>query len=240
MRVLLEVCVDSFASAVAARDGGADRLEVCGPLASGGTTPSQGFIEHCVEASGLPVMVMVRPHDGDFVYDKDDLSIMRRDIEFAKAIGAEGVVFGALLQDGSVDQEACQRLLESADELQTTFHRAFDLVQQPLVAFELIERLGFSRVLTSGRQPKAVDGAPLIRQLVQRSTTTGVLAGAGVDASNVQALVAATGVKEVHASASRPFISETRRTAVSFGEQRSVTDLSLVRSIRSALSGDTG
>ena len=233
MSVLLEVCVDSFESVIAAREGGADRLEVCGPLATGGTTPSYGFVERCVDAGGMPVMMMIRPHDGEFHYDDDDLAIMKRDIEIAKKIGVSGVVFGAL-RGGSVDEKVCGALLDAAGDLETTFHRAFDLVTEPLVAFERIQEAGFSRLLTSGQRATAGEGTSLIGELVKRSTTTRVLAGSGVNASNVASLIEATGVREVHASASR--ISGERCAAeVTFGDQRRVTDASLVRSIRSEL-----
>ncbi|MEO1530028.1 MAG: copper homeostasis protein CutC [Planctomycetota bacterium] len=236
MSVLLEVCVDSFASVKAARAGGADRLEVCGPLATGGTTPSRGFVEYCVEASGLPVMLMIRPHNGDFHYDDDDVAIMRRDITIAKEIGVTGVVFGALRKDGAIDEAVCESLLNAAGDLQTTFHRAFDVTPQPLDAFEQIQRLGFSRVLTSGQQASAIDGSALLRELVKRSSKTRVLAGAGIGASNVRRLVEETGLSEVHASASRA-VTDAKPTdnAVSFGEGRRVTDPDLVRSLKAEL-----
>ncbi|MEL6106850.1 MAG: copper homeostasis protein CutC [Planctomycetota bacterium] len=233
MSVLLEVCVDSFESAVAAREGGADRLEVCGPLVTGGTTPSFGFVERCVQALGLPVMMMVRPHDGEFQYGDDDLAIMERDIEVATQIGVTGVVFGVLRGD-SVDEEACRRLLDVAGDLETTFHRAFDVVSDPLAAFGRIQEVGFSRVLTSGQGITADQGAGLIRKLVNRSTKTRVLAGCGIDSENVASLIEATGVDEVHASASRR-IGERSNTTVVFGDQRRVTDAAVVRSIRAEL-----
>lgn len=234
MSVLLEVCVDSFESVIAAREGGADRLEVCGPLATGGTTPSYGFVERCVDVSGLPVMMMIRPHDGDFHYDHDDVAIMKRDIEVAKKIGVSGVVFGALRGD-ALDENACCTLLDAAGDMETTFHRAFDLVADPLEAFQWIEEAGFSRLLTSGQRATAGEGATLIGELVKRSTTTRVLAGSGVNASNVASLIETTGVTEVHASASR-LSGERCAAEVAFGDQRRVTDASLVHSIRSELS----
>ena len=235
MSGVLEVCVDSFASVIAAREGGADRLEVCGPLGSGGTTPSYALVQRCVEEGGLPVMMMIRPHDGNFVYDDDDVSIMLREIEVARSLGVEGVVFGVLTPDGSVDADICQQLLRAAGNLQTTFHRAFDVASDPLNAFDTIQQLGFSRLLTSGQQATAMEGAPLIRELVQRTSVTQVLAGSGVSAANVRRLIDATGVSEVHASASRMMTADGEPGPVSFGTQRRVTDSSLVQAIKSEL-----
>ncbi|MEE2937700.1 MAG: copper homeostasis protein CutC, partial [Planctomycetota bacterium] len=124
MTVQLEVCIDSFTSAVAAQTGGADRLEVCGALASGGTTPSYGLVEQCVEELGLPVMMMIRPHDGGFVYQSSDIDTMLKDIRVAKSIGVHGVVFGVLTSKRELDQASCQRLMDATDSLETTFHRA--------------------------------------------------------------------------------------------------------------------
>lgn len=238
MDVQLEICIDSIESAVAAREGGADRLEVCSSLASGGTTPSEGLLRCCLDQVGLPVMMMIRPRDGDFVYGPADLTVMLRDIEAAQRLGVAGVVLGALTPDRQIDQEACRQLLRAAAGLKATFHRAFDVADDPLVAFDQIIDLGFDCLLTSGQQRTAAAGTALIAQLQRRAAgRLVVMAGAGVTAENAHQVVEATGVSYLHASASRPvsdvvgsqFVSD-----VQFGQPRRLTYAADVRAIRRA------
>lgn len=199
----LEVCIDRLESALAARDGGADRIEVCGALSVGGTTPSYGLTEDCASLGGLEVMMMIRPHAGGFSYGKDELGTMMRDIQVAKKLGVHGVVLGALRADGHVDSEVCQRLIDSARPLSITFHRAFDLTPDPIEALDVLLNLGVDRLLTSGHASTAMKGVKVIRELVQRAGTgLSVMAGAGIHAQDIAALVRATGVREIHASAS--------------------------------------
>ena len=235
MTILLEVCIDSIASANAAKQGGADRLEVCGPLASGGTTPSFGLVEQCVADLQMPVMMMIRPHDGGFHYDDDDIDTMLTDIEVAKSIGVQGVVFGCLTADREIDRPRCQALLDAAESLESTFHRAFDVTTDPLASFDLIQELGFSRLLTSGHRATARDGATLIGELVRRSTGTSILAGAGVKPENVADLIADTGVREVHASASVTHASAQQNQFVSFGDHRRVCDAEIVKRLKAKI-----
>lgn len=235
MRILLEVCIDSIASAIAAKQGGADRLEVCGPLGSGGTTPSFGLVEQCVADLQLPVMMMIRPHDGGFCYDDNDIDTMLTDIEVAKSIGVKGVVFGCLTNDLEIDRVRCQILLDAAESLESTFHRAFDVTVDPLASFDQIQELGFSRLLTSGQRATAQDGATLIGELVRRSTTTTILAGAGVKPENVAELISHTGVREVHASAAVAHDSAQQNQYVSFGEQRRICDAAIVEQLKTQI-----
>jgi copper homeostasis protein len=235
LSVLLEICVDSFASAVAAKTGGADRLEVCSALAIGGTTPSFGLVEQCVAALEMPVMMMVRPHDGGFVYDRNHVDTMIANIKVAKSIGVQGVVFGALTPQRTLDHATCQRLMDAAGALEATFHRAFDLVPNPLAVLDELETLGIHRVLTSGQQSTALAGARLIRRLIDHSATIKVLAGAGIDAESARELVAQTGVQEIHASASVLANDQQTHGHVSFGSQRRITCAEKVRSIKDAI-----
>ncbi len=199
----LEVCIDRIKSALAARDGGAGRIEVCSALTVGGVTPSYGLVEQCIALRGVEVMVMIRPHAGGFKYGPDEVGTMLRDIQFAKERGAQGVVLGALHPDGRVDREICLRLIEAARPLSITFHRAFDLTPDPLEALDALLELGVDRLLTSGQAPRATDGLQLIRELVHRAGPDFfVMAGAGIRPQDVAALVHATGVQEIHASAS--------------------------------------
>ena len=234
--MLLEICIDSYASALAAKNGGADRLEICSALAVGGTTPSTSLVERCVNELDIPCMMMIRPHDGGFVYDQDDLRTMVGSIRIAQSAGVRGVVFGALTMNGKIDLESCQRLLEAADGLETTFHRAIDVAAEPLEGLAQIEELGFDRVLTSGQKSTAIQGADLIYQMVKQSRSISILAGSGVNASNVMELIQQTGVQEVHASASSA-TAESPQTQgeVSFGIDRRVTCENKVRELKAKL-----
>lgn len=210
-------------------------MEVCGALASGGTTPSYGLVEQCVEELGLPVMMMIRPHDGGFVYQSSDIDTMLKDIRVAKSIGVHGVVFGVLTSKRELDQASCQRLMDATDSLETTFHRAFDLVPNPLNMLNDLERLGFDRVLTSGQQTTALAGYQLIQKLTQQADSVEILAGAGITAENALELVEKTGVREIHASAG--ILAENRQPHgnVSFGAGRKVTCSNQVRAIKNAV-----
>ncbi len=216
-------------------DGGADRLEVCGALAIGGTTPSFGLVEQCVADLEMPVMMMVRPHDGGFIYDNDHIDTMLRDIEVAKSIGVQGIVFGALTAQQTLDQETCRRLIDAAESLETTFHRAFDLVPDPFAVLDELEALGINRVLTSGQRTTAFAGARLIRELTDRATSLTVLAGAGVSAENARQLVELTGVREIDASASVLATDEQAHGDICFGSQRRITCSIKVRAIKDAI-----
>lgn len=236
MSILLEVCIDSIASAIAAKDGGADRLEVCSALAIGGTTPSFGLVEQCVADLQMPVVMMIRPHDGGFIYENDDVETMLTDIEVAKSIGVQGIVFGALTNQRTLDENVCEQLIEAADDLEITFHRAFDVVIDPLDALDRLESLGVTRILTSGQQATASAGTQLIQSLTERSKKLKVLAGAGINAENACQLVQETGVQELHASASVLTPETQDQGNVSFGAQRRVTCRHKVRAIKDAVS----
>lgn len=237
LSVLLEVCIDSFASAAAAEAGGADRLEVCSSLVAGGTTPSYGLVEQCVAKLDIPVMMMIRPHDGGFFYDDDHIATMLRDIEVAKSIGVQGIVFGALTLERKLDRDTCQRLIDAAGSLETTFHRAFDLMADPLSVLDELDALGFNRVLTSGQQVTALAGTGFIRQLTDRKTSLQVLAGSGINPANARHVVELTGVREIHASASVIANDEQSHGTVSFGSQRRITCSKKVRAIKDAVTG---
>ncbi|MCL4117830.1 UNVERIFIED_CONTAM: hypothetical protein GTU68_065575 [Idotea baltica] len=222
-------------SASAAKAGGADRLEVCSSLAAGGTTPSFGLVEQCVADLNLPVMMMLRPHDGGFVYDNDHVDTMLANIKIARSIGVQGVVFGALTAKRTLDLETCRRLIDAAGDLETTFHRAFDLVPSPLETLDALETMGFDRVLTSGQRATAFKGASLIRKLTQQASSIKILAGAGINAENAQQLIDQTGVQEIHASASVLAMNEQSNGEISFGSQSRITCADKVRSIKNAI-----
>ncbi len=197
--ILIEACVDSVESALAAEHGGAGRIELCANLIEGGTTPSDGALALCRERLGIPIRVLIRPRGGDFLYSDTDFEIIRRDVLRAKDLGAEGVVIGLLRADGSIDLERTQRLLDAARPMGVTFHRAFDVCRILEEALEQLVILGVDRVLTSGQAACAPDGIPAIARLVQLAAgRIGILPGGGIDESNVVEVVRGTGVGEVH------------------------------------------
>jgi len=198
-KVLVEVCVDSVASAVAAQRGGAVRVELCSNLVEGGVTPSAGLIEMTRAAVSLGIYVMIRPRAGDFCYDKDEFEIMKRDIELAKKMRADGVVLGILDVNGNVDVTRTRQLVDLARPLKVTFHRAFDMTTDLLRALEDVCATEAERILTSGGEQTAAEGSAMIAQLVQKSANRIVImAGSGIKPENARDLVENTGVREIH------------------------------------------
>lgn len=247
MQFELEICANSVASCVAAQAGGATRVELCQGIPEGGTTPSYGMIKAACAAIAIPIHVIIRPRAGDFAYSAVELEQMVTDIEVARNLGAEGVVFGCLDAQGDYDEAANARLLEAARGMQVTFHRAFDMCAQPMRLLEqLIQAGGYQRVLTSGCAPTAPEGAVLLAQLVQAAHgRIGIMAGSGVRLSNLEALAKATGVSQFHSSLRHEVESPMRyrRPNVSMGGtvvideyRQPVTDATLVRQVVDCLS----
>lgn len=240
---LLEVAANSVASALAAQTGGAGRVELCAALELGGLTPSQATIAMARERLRIPLYVLIRPRAGDFLYDERECEAMRRDIATCAALGCDGVVLGVLDADGDVDLPRCRVLIDAAGSMGVTFHRAFDLARDPSRALEDAIALGCERVLTSGGQASALEGAPLIRALLaQAAGRIAIMPGAGVTPGNLVALAAATGAREFHASAKRQLDSGMRHrppllTDMQGGELRS--DEEQVRALVQAL-GSSG
>ena len=192
--------MDSPAGLDAAVAGGADRIELCAALALSGMTPSPGLMALAAEKP-LPVHAMIRPRPGDFRYGTRDLDAMRRDIDAVRATGLAGVVFGALRQDGRLDEGALSLLIRHAEGLSLTLHRAFDLTPDLGAALETAVALGFNTILTSGGARTAVEGSAQIEALVKQANgRIAVLAGSGLNPGNVAELVRATGADQVHAS----------------------------------------
>lgn len=198
--VRFESCVDSVWAAVASAEGGADRVEFCANLDVDGTTPALDLVIDTLARLSIPVCVMVRPRDGDFVYGSAELARMIADVEALAATGVHGIVVGALNTDHTVDERAMTRLLEASGSMLVTFHRAFDACADLDRALDTLIALGVDRVLTSGGARTATEGAATMRRLVERAgDDLVVMAGGGVRPHNVAQLVAATGVREVHA-----------------------------------------
>jgi copper homeostasis protein len=201
--ILLEICADSVESALAAQRGGAHRIELCGALAEGGTTPSSGLISTVRSKVSIPVYVMVRPRAGDFYYGTDDFETMEQDVLLAKQLGADGVVLGILKQDGRVDLERTRHLVALARPLKVTFHRAFDMSRDLSEALEAVIASGADRVLTSGGEQRVEDGLHTVKSLTLAAKgRVAIMAGGGITESNAHHVITATGVNELHASAS--------------------------------------
>jgi len=231
----LEVCVDTSAGLAAAVEGGADRVELCAALALGGLTPSAGFMTEAA-GSGVPVMAMVRPRAGDFVWSDADLRAMEADIAAARLAGLSGVVLGASLPDGRLDALALARLARAASGLDLTLHRCFDLVPDQAAALETAVELGFQRVLTSGGAMTALAGAARIEALVaQAAGRISVMAGAGVTAETAPALMA-LGVRELHGSCAENVAVAGRIAEMGFGpETERRTSAARVRALKQAM-----
>lgn len=200
-RPVLEICVDSVESAVAAEAGGADRAELCHSLIEGGTTPSAGAIALARENLTIKLHVIIRPRGGDFCYSDIEFEVMLRDVETAKDLGADGVVIGILLADGTVDSKRTRALIETARPMSVTFHRAFDMTRDAFEALETLIELGVDRILTSGQEPSAIEGLEMISQLVERAgKRITIMACGGLRTSNVGRFVAESNVTEIHAT----------------------------------------
>ena len=197
-RIIIEVCVDSVESAMAAERGGADRVELCDNLLEGGTTPSAGAIAIARERLGIKLHVIIRPRGGDFCYSDVEFAVMRHDVALARQLGADGVVIGILTSDGDVDVERTRELIELARPLSVTFHRAFDMARDPYRALEDLVGLGVDRVLTSGQEPSVLEGLDLIAELVRLAGDRLIVMPGGGAERNIGKVVARSGVREVH------------------------------------------
>ncbi len=234
--ITIEICVESVEGALAAARGGADRIELCSALSEGGLTPSHGLLAQVLHECRLPVMVMIRPRDGSFVYSDHEFSVMMTDIRRVRNLAAvgnvQGIVTGVLHPDGTVDVERNRQLTEAAYPLSCTFHRAIDVSINPLEALDSILDCGYDRVLTSGQAVGAAGGTAVIRQLVERSAgRIAVMAGAGVRPENVAELIRQTGVMEVHSSAS-VWVEDYRSTPARDALGRRETSIELVMGLR--------
>jgi copper homeostasis protein len=199
--ILIEVCANSVASALAGQRGGAARVELCAALIEGGLTPSPAVIEIAREQLHIQLNVLIRPRGGDFCYDEPEFAVMLRDIAFCKRAGVDGVVIGILHPDGKVDVERSRRLMEAARPMSVTFHRAFDMAVDPLRALDGVLSLGADRLLTSGQRGSAMEGRGLIAELVRHAGgRLIVMPGAGINDGNIRELIAVTGAREYHLS----------------------------------------
>ena len=208
-RPILEICIDSVASAIAAEHGGAARVELCQNLFEGGTTPSIGVVYQTLERVGIKVNVIIRPRGGDFLYSNDEFEAMKHDIVTLKAAGINGVVIGMLNTDGSIDTERTRQLIEIARPLEVTFHRAFDVSADPFRSLDDLISIGADRLLTSGQEPSVLEGVDLIAELVRRAgDDIIIMPGAGITAKNLTRIIRETGAQEYHVTGSSPMTSK--------------------------------
>lgn len=200
--ILLEICTDSADAALAAEAAGADRIELCCAIEAGGLTPSYGCIKRCLELLKIPVQVLIRPHGGDFCYSENDFLQMLEDIAIAKTAGAQGIVSGVLSPDGSVDIYRTKLLVKQAQPLSFTFHRAFDLAKDPIKALEDVILCGATRLLSSGQELSAEEGAELLCKLVALAEgRIIIMPGAGINAKSIGKLLAPKLFTEFHMTA---------------------------------------
>lgn len=200
----MEATVDSVTSAVNAARGGASRIELCSALGEGGLTPSVGLLKVVKSlVVDIPVFVMIRPRRGtDFAYTEDEIKVMKKDVSVLKDAGADGFVFGVLTPDGDVNELVCEELLQLCRPLPVTFHRAFDVTRDPVQSLEIIIKLGFTRILTSGQSLSADSGVSLLAKLIEIANNRIIIVpGAGINEKNLAHILKGTQAKEFHASA---------------------------------------
>jgi copper homeostasis protein len=198
----IEIVVYNIESALRAQEGGANRIELCDNPGEGGTTPSYGTIEVIRQNLSIDVFVMIRPRGGDFHYSNYEFHAMKRDISMCQKLSVDGLVFGLLNPDGTIDKKRCKELIERSRPLKTTCHRAFDMTRDPFEALEDCIEVGFDRILTAGQQAQALKGADLIGELIRKANgRIAIMPGSGVNENTVQEIVKKSGAKEIHFSA---------------------------------------
>ncbi len=217
---ILESCVDSVESALAAERGGATRLELCGNLIIGGTTPSPWLYKEIRKVSDIRIHALIRPRFGDFCYTDHEFEIIRGEVRMFRELGAEGVVIGILKPDGTLNMEQMKILMEEAGEMSVTLHRAFDVCVDPLEALEQAKSLGINTILTSGQKNSAREGKDLLKELVARENgEITIQVGSGVDANAIAELAPYTKARAFHMSGKKTLESPMvyRKEGVSMG-----------------------
>ena len=211
MKFELEVIAFDILSCQLAADNGADRIELCANPHEGGTTPSYGMMKAARKSTNIQVFPIIRPRGGDFLYTETEFEVMKDDIKAAQDIGCEGIVIGILNDNGGVDVKRCQELVELANGMDVTFHRAFDRVNDPKVSLEQIIAIGCKRILSSGLRPTAIEGSAILKTLVsQANGRIKIMPGSGVRAENIIQLAKDTGASCFHSSARKTLESQMR------------------------------
>jgi copper homeostasis protein len=201
MKYIIEIATSDFTTTKSAVEGGADRIELCAALSEGGITPSYGLITQCRKAFDVALFPIIRPRAGDFLFTDEEFELMMKDALLCKQQGCEGVVIGLLKRDGSIDIPRTSRLIEAVYPLEVTFHRAFDRCKDPFEALEQLIQIGCQRILTSGQQPTAMEGAALIARLIEQADDRIIIMpGSGVRKDNIKTIAEKTGAVEFHSS----------------------------------------
>lgn len=198
----LEICANSYSSALAAQHGGAKRVELCDNLAEGGTTPSYAQIALSKKNLSIEIWPIIRPRGGDFLYSNLEFELMKEDIKICKSLNCDGIVTGILKANGQIDKERTAELVKLAKPLKVAFHRAFDMSHDMEKALEDLIDLGIVRVLSSGGKSSAINGSETLSKLIKQANgRISIMPGAGINETNIQELINQTGATEFHASA---------------------------------------
>lgn len=244
-KLIIENCAGDVPSCLQAERGGASRIELCAALSEGGTTPSNGTVATALRCCRLPIIPIIRPRSGDFLYTETEIDVMLEDIRLFRRLGVAGFSLGALTPDGDLDVELCRRLIREADGLPITLHRAFDRAASLETALEQAVAVGFACILTSGGTPSAVDSLDRIRHLVEQADgRISIMAGSGITADNARHVVQSTGVSAIHGTFARQRVSAMRHSSAVFPPSSTalvperdyrVTDAEAISSIRQSL-----
>ena len=204
MNTKIEICVDSVESCINAEKGGADRLELCGNMFEGGTTPSYGVLELAREKVNIPIYAMVRPRGGDFCYDDTEFEIMKKEIKLMKELKIDGIVFGILTKEGNVDKERCDELLDLWGSSKATFHRAIDVSCDLNESCKDIISIGFERILTSGGEANVMNGIIKLKELVSKyNDKIIIMPGSGINERNIEYIKDTLKANEYHMTANK-------------------------------------
>jgi copper homeostasis protein len=227
--MLLEICANSYQSALNAQKAGAHRIELCSELSVGGITPSYGLLKQVIDTLSIAVFVLIRPRSGNFTYSEEEFDIMKHDIQLCKNLGCAGIVSGVLNKDNTIDIERTQELIELSKPLEFTFHRAFDCVENPQEALEQLINLGVERVLTSGLEASAEKGLELLKQLKEHvNGRITILPGSGINLQNAK-LFKDAGFLEIHLSASKVVKNNSKSSM--FDEIQKESDIETIKTI---------
>ncbi|WP_319496699.1 copper homeostasis protein CutC [uncultured Cohaesibacter sp.] len=232
----LEVCVDTPKGLQTAIEAGADRIELCSALATGGLTPSQGFMVLAARTSPIPVHALIRPRSGDFVFSEEEIALMQKDIKAAREAGLGGVVIGTSRADGRLDLSSLKALMQAAGPLDITLHRAFDMVPDFTEALEQTSALGIRRILTSGGAPTALAGIGVLQRLIEQAgDRLSIMPGGGITADIVAPFLD-LGIREIHASCSSPQVHAGKVADLGFAlPSDRQTDAKKVKALKAAL-----
>ena len=196
--MIIEVCAESYEYAVKAEKAGADRIELCKDLHLDGLTPDYEFAKRTIDKLNIPVFILIRPREGDFIYSNEEFELIKQDIFKFKEMGCKGIVSGILNSDHSIDIKRTKELVELSKPLEFTFHRAFDVVYDPLNEIENLIKIGVDRILTSGQKDKAIEGLELLKEFKSISKNRiKIIPGSGINKSNI---VNFESFQEIHGS----------------------------------------